>query len=316
MPLAVLIILSTLIDNIVMLEKIKKFMLIFLIIDAVMAILQFFEFDFAWDIRSMLQSFSLDQDIRVMHAIKSHDHPIGLAYQSITFSYHMLLLFALSFSNLIEDKKNIWNQACFVISAIGLFISFSMSTIGGVVFSVIFLLLRKNKIPDFKLIIFYVLGCLILLLILLYKRDFNFVSAISRFFHLYAGFNVFLDNYIYGMQGIDYTKLSTPYLEKLNDVPNYVLYEAVHNSYMLAMLKLGFLVIVLIFFLFFLIAKLCKTVELGFSNGRYLYSIYFPAYFITSFFHNAGAYTGDQLFWIVVGLLITTVSFDKGNRNE
>ena len=316
MPLVVIITFSILIKHIIEFEKIKKILTIFLSIDAIIAIFQFFEFDFAWKIRALLQTFSSDNDARVMHAINTHEHPLGLAYQSITFSYHMILFFALTFSNWIEDKKNINYQIYFIIASIGLFMSFSMSAIGGVFISYVLFIYRRNLIPNKILIINFLLAGLLILLALLIKREFNFVSAHSRIFHLYAGINVFIDNYIFGLQGNEYTTLARPYLDRFSYVPSYVYNEAVHNSYLMAMLKLGCLSIFLIFFLFYSILKLCQVVEFISSKGCYMYSLYFPAYFTTSFFHNAGPYTGDQLFWVVVGFLVISVSFDTDYHNE
>jgi O-antigen ligase len=202
------------------------------------------------------------------------------------------------------------------LAVTGLFLSFSMSSIGGAVLSSIFLALRKRKIPHLPSIFFGLLGTLTLMLLLFIKRDFNFVSAESRIFHFYAGINVFLDNYIYGLQGREYTVLGKTYLEEFANVPEYVFHEAVHNSYLLALLKIGGLGIVLIIFLIYLIASLCKTHELSSFRGRYLYSLYFPAYFITAFFHNSGPYTGDQLFWIALSLMIVTTNFDAVTSNE
>jgi hypothetical protein len=110
MPLVILVTVTTLVDDENKLEKVKFLLIILLGVNALFALLQFFELDLAWKIRAMLHSLSSDNDFRVIATIKNHYHPIGLSYQSINFSYQMLFFFALTFSNLIDDKKNVSNR--------------------------------------------------------------------------------------------------------------------------------------------------------------------------------------------------------------
>ena len=287
------------------------FLIIF--INVILAIFQFFGVDFFWDFKRLY--FPIHFDYRYESNVLFRDKIMGFSSNPINFSY-FLIFFVASLShysrNLFTSDK-ISSLFIFIFLLFLLIITQSRSLILSYAFSIIFTLFYtyKLKISFNKYLMF--IPVIMISLLFFNKNGFTDLTAYSRLIHLYAGFNVFLDNLLHGIGFDSYTKYSYFYLDMLQDhfsISDYLYYESSHNSYLNVLIKYGIFGFLSIFSFFIF---LYKTFNLSKNhNLSFLYMCYVITYLFNSFFHNQGFFAGDQFFLMCVSVF----AFYFSNKHE
>jgi len=275
------------------------------------AIFQFFQFDFAWEMRRFFETTDAIVNQQLIDQIK----PAGLAFYSITYSYHTIILASILFSRFI-NYLSINNFILFLFGFFAVFVSSSESAIFGFILAMlIFIFFNALRIYTRFLIVFTISALLILILfIYVYSgRDFVFYDM-NRIYLFKAGLFAFKENFLLGLGGSDINEITFLYLENA-DISNWVKNLSIHNSFLLAFIKKGIFMLIPFLLLFYVYFKNLMLLKV---ENKYLYTffyVYLISYCFHSFFHNAGMFNKDQLFWIIFAFLCAAVNIYKKKLN-
>lgn len=307
-PLATFSYISSYISNKNSIYLLRNFFIFLLLITTIVAIFQYFKIYFAWHMRLALNTDELSTDPRMESLFIYRDHPMGLAYYSITYSYQMLIGIAAIFSCLIAKKT----KHIFIYSTIlwlGLVLTFSKSAITGIFIS--FLTVKKNILSKKKNVIFLFAIIASIILYLLLSSAFTLSNILAtRFYHLRVGLKVILDN-PYGIGVTDYAIFSSPIFQQFIIPGLDIQQENVHNAYLFPIIKFGWIAILPIIILIFLVVKRIKKVKVSSLVFWYFFMIYFTSYAFHIFFHNAGPFSGDHMFWIMFAYMAASLKVFK-----
>jgi len=275
------------------------------------AIFQLFDFDFAWDMRKFI-NFNNDPDDVVSIQIQERDRPVGLAYFSITYSYQMLILASLFVSNFLVERSS-KNRNLAIFGVVGLLVCLSRSaTLGFFISVVVYFLLNGLRLKNLAIL----LMVLFIFSIGFYIQDLRDISVLndsSRYYLFLAGVNVFIDFIISGTGSLDYTDFTMDYMSSYG-APAWAQNHSVHSSLLTALIRHGFLLFLPIFYLYYIYIKENKVIKNYNKNLYVFFYIYIISYTVHSFFHNAGIFNKDQLFWLVFGFLIASKNvYNKHN---
>ncbi len=263
-------------------------------ISMLIAIFQFFQFELAWQLREIISSNGFAKI------------PSGLAFFSITYSYQMLILISLVFSKYLTDI-NIKTMLWFFIVLFGLFASISKSATLG--FSLAMLILFIKTINLNKIIFFMVILTILISLYLLqdFKAFIDHSVALRTTLFTY-GFKSFIDFIFVGMGNL-------VFFQHIEENYNFVIPTSPHNSYLNFLIKNGILAIIPLIYFYIIY----------FSNIRYIkrydyrlyvfFYVYIISYSFHSFFHNAGIFNGDQLFWLIFAYLLAIKKIYRAQKN-
>lgn len=307
-PLGIFTYISCYISNINSIYILRKIFIFLLLISTIVAIGQFFKIDFAWSLRAALFTEDLSLNPRMASFFIARDHPMGLAYFSVTYSYQMLIGFAAILSCWIAEKSKHKFYAT-IIFFLGLILTFSKSAITGALIGL--LTVKKNIINKNKNLIF--LSAVIVSLSLywlLASTNIQNNLSLDRLNHFYVGLRVILDN-PYGIGWQDYTMFSSPYFQQFNFSSIYLQGETCHNAYILPIINFGLIAILPIFILITLTVKRIKKIKEFNSVFWIFFGFYFTAYAFHIFFHNSGPFSGDQLFWIMFAYMTASLKVFK-----
>jgi hypothetical protein len=270
----------------------------------IIAVLQFFQFDFAWEIRKYIQ-FSIHGDIINTQLIQ-RVNPSGLAYYSITYSYHALILASIFFSRFLITMS-INNLILFIFGLFGLAVSNSASAFYGFIIATFFYILFTRLRSRECLIIF--IGICIFVFFL---NDFLFFGDYARLHMFKAAFYVLNENFFVGIGNADYNLLASTYFEGIN-APAWWYEISIHNSFLIPLVRFGIFMLIPFLLLYYFYIKCLKVLK---KKNTYLHSflsVYLISYSIHAFFHNAGMFNKDQLFWILFGFLVSIKNVYKNN---
>lgn len=274
------------------------------------ALFQFLQFDQAWLIRMGI-GFDPDPRDPITAQLFGRARPMGLAYFSITYSYQMLIVASLSFA-LYRYRDGYFYKALFLFCFLGLFFSLTKSSIFGFLFSILLYIFFSGilSLPRLLSILIISFG-VIFVWMSLSDREFIDQSFMNRSYHLYASLRIFLDYFFTGIGSKDYFLLNYTYLREFPELPSYALDEAAHNSYVATFVKLGFLSLFLFFFFYGSYCTSISKLKEHYPLIHCFFWVYIVAYSFHSFFHNAGVFNGDQLVWLVFGLLLAFMRINE-----
>lgn len=289
------------------------------------AILQFYGINWAWNLRTFIQGPG--SSIRLSEWFIKRDRPMGLAYHNITLTYQSLIFSSYLISTFLFNKESRYltsRNFILLFGLINLFILKSRSLFFGLglAFFIAYIYENKKSILRFgslksffqPILIFLVLATLFVFFIISqHKAVFDNTFA-SRFYHIYAGLNIFLDHLVFGIANVPYQNFSHYYLDKIDTyVPYYVFDEGVHNSFLSALLKNGIFILVPLFFTYKIWIKSNSFFSVPHKKIYLFFLVYLISYSFHSFFHNQGIFTGDQLFWLMFSFLVVSSNLYKSN---
>lgn len=280
-------------------------------VSMIVAIFQFLNFDLAWKLREFIDT-SANNDEIVKTQISERKRPGGLAYYSITYSYQMLIIASLFFANyfLNNKKKNIIYM---MFGSFGLIASLTRSSISGFIFATLFFYFFKYL--NFRKFLSYSLLLLIFILIFMSQstRDFLSQEDFNRYYLFLSGLNVFWDYFFTGVGGRVINDLTAEYA--INFGMNLsVINLSIHNSILSQLIRHGFLMFIPIIYLYYIFFSNLKLLKYENPRLYVFFYIYIISYTFHSFFHNAGIFNGDQLFWIIFSYLFAVRNVYKINN--
>lgn len=289
----------------------EKVIILVSIISIATAILQYLQFDLGWEIRKFID-FNPSKLDAISIQITDRIRPMGLAYFSITYSYQMLIISSFIFSYFIINK-NSRNIFLLLFGFFSLFVSLTKSSLFGFTIAILIVVFYQKVTLKKILILSTFFLCIIILWYNQNSRNFLDVSSLSRLYLFNAGFNVFLDFFITGTGSLNYINFTKLYMEEFG-LPFWITEMSVHNSYLAVLIKHGFLVIFPIVYLYYI--YFLNNIYLKRYNYRLyiFFFVYIIAYTFNSFFHNAGIFNGDQLFWLIFAYLLVSNKIYKKKK--
>jgi hypothetical protein len=272
------------------------------------AIFQFFNFDFAWEVRKFI-NFNDDPNDIISAQLLERNRPGGLAYYAITYSYQMLILASIFVAKYFENstfKNTIWA----IFGVFGLFACLTRSSLLGFIIAVVAFVVFRNF--SLKKLLIAIVSIVILGIGFVFQetRDISSVNNLSRYYLFLSGIDVFMDFIISGVGSQNYIEFTSKYMENYN-VPTWSVNHSVHNAFLTVLIKHGVFMLIPIFYLYYIYFRNIKLLK--FENFR-LYAffyIYMISYTFHSFFHNAGMFNKDQLFWIIFAYLLAVKNIYK-----
>lgn len=295
------------IDFIVTTKKIKSFWVYFLIpsiVTSLVAILQYLQMDFFWEIRSYLQQFS-PKDKGIEAILISRHRPVGFAYFFITLSYQLLIgLMAALYYYSYRKSLKLFKGSLVIIIWCALLVSLTRSAILGILLAVFVLYIKDKKITVNKIFLLFGFVCLAVYT-LLFSRDIIDLSTLNRIYLAMLGWYVYLDNWFLGI-GLDtytnYTKFYFRYLPE--NVSEDVYRQSSHNSYLNALILFGSFILIPFIALYAMLYRYINIIK-KFDRGiAIVLWLYFISYSVHVFFHNAGIFFYDHLVWLIIGYVI------------
>jgi hypothetical protein len=272
------------------------------------AIFQFFNFDFAWEIRKTI-NFSNDPNDLVSMQLLEENRPPGLAYFAVTYSYQMLILASIFVAKYFENptfKNVMWA----IFGVFGLFASLTRSSLFGFIIAVVaFIVFRnfslKNLLFTIVLIVIFGIG-----LVIQETRDLSNINNLSRYYLFLSGFNVFMDFIFSGVGGQNYIEFTSQYMASYS-VRTWADDLGVHNAFLVAFMKHGILMLIPIFYLYSIYFRNIRLLKFEYFRLYVFFYLYMVSYTFHSFFHNAGMFNQDQLFWIIFAYLLAVKKIYK-----
>jgi O-Antigen ligase len=278
-------------------------------LSTLVAILQFVDFDFAWDLRAALgtlQGHAMHEDSSFLNR-----RPMGLSFSPIQLTTQLCLAFAIYVA--VVDKERISRPgqssaaSSNVVAAAFLLIAFSIAAatrspiLGACIFLIVYLVQRQS---GWLLVLLLAGGALTYfageqLLELFQSKQARVLridddSAMGRLALWKFGMLLFRDNPLgYGFGFVPASQHWMPYWHELYTLQGAddIKTKELHN-YVLIMLNTYGVGLMLILPL---LASILRRV------GNYL--IYFIPYLAHIMFHNSGPFWNDTLIWFVVGAL-------------
>jgi hypothetical protein len=289
---------------------------VFFGISCILAILQYYNFDFAWQIRGL---FGFRGGGEVEKQFIARSKPFGLNYYSINFSHTITLIFPYIFSQCFyRNSYQMIYKILFPIYFLALITINVKSAILGVgIYFVIKWVLQKKRTQIVKIIV--LIGLLAIISfgwnyynITQYLSSSTITSFIVRIPLLLMG-TIILWNFPFGIDGnIGYHELAKQFLPLIEHLPmsESVLRLAPHN-YLLTYGIFNFgiisvLIAILIYTLPLFIALQVKKTTLHF-NSIYIQSNALGwgviVYFVNNMFHNGGPLMGHQLYFFICAII-------------
>ena len=319
----------------------KAFVLLFIFIsiNAVIGILQFF---------NVGQVYLMREHLHKVQIIGQQGRVIGLSRDVIEFGYTLQLglMLALGFINtrFPASHKNSLRIFCICILfilGVAMVLNGTRSVIGGVLLSVFFYALFGQKLSKEKLfsrryivkaVLFIVCVVAISKFILnistgsneLIDRLFSLKdpSALGRSPRFMLALDIFKQNLFGVGSTVNYARKAMIHWGSIG--PNIGLglnSFSVHNHFLRAFVFYGFIggILFLVFFLRILVAciKMWSIQGDYYLKGFFLGScLFLVAYAVNIFFHNYGPLSGDNLFWFWLGLMVAAINIDREKNDQ
>lgn len=273
--------------------------LLFTVISAVLAVLQYVGIDLAWDVRRVLGKIQGDPP-DIQHILRSGGRPMGLGFTPIQYSYHLVAGYVVA--NLLY-RYGLMNWRLYavfaVIALLGSAANGTRSLVLGILVNESLQLAIRGQLKSYALLAvgaaFAVAGFFYLEAAGSRVASVGDSSAVSRAVLLEFGLRLFLDNPFglgWGMKPGDYAWL---FWEKLSHLPkaDAVFRLGIHNAFVNFLLQYGVFGLSIVAILAAL--HLRKAIAI---------TVTFLAYFINAMFHNAGVFVGDLYFWFAFAIFI------------
>lgn len=314
--------------------RINKIIIMYYILVAIssfVAILQFLEVEWAWQIRSMMPISVGDQDGIIANALEQRHRPMGMAYFPISLGYQTVWAFPLAWY--AWAAKNDFCKSTRLIAVLSLILiimgglaSGTRSTLLAIVVQVFILMAIKSGANIFSIantIKVFLLTAMVLLGAYLIQGDrwlLEDSSALGKIWLSYVGILYAVDNPI--GQGFDwsiYNAFKMSILSASSLIPDEVVGEieqfAPHNQFINSVVIYGWLGLLLIVHFYW--SYMRRLYRLGRENLSNSQSLSIPlfcgfvGYLINSLFHNAGLFVGDHLAWYFVALSVMLIKFSR-----
>ena len=272
----------------------------------IIAVLQYFQFDFAWELRKYIQFPGPDNIIN--EQLINQINPSGLAFYSITYSYHAVILASIFFSRFFITMS-INNLLLFIFGLFSLAVSNSSSALYGFIIATIFYILFTKLRSRDCLIIFIAIS---IFLFYIFQNNLVFLGDNSRAYLLRAGFFVLNENFFVGIGNANYNMAASSYFDMIGATAwwNEV---SLHNSFQIPLVRFGIFMLIPFLLLYYFYIKCLKFIK---KKNTYLHSflsVYLISYSFHAFFHNAGMFNKDQLFWVIFGFLVAVKNVYKND---
>ena len=274
------------------LNFVVRWILIFAVVSAVVAILQFMGIGLAWDVRRALGLIQGDPaDIRQI--LRSGSRPMGICFTPIQFSYHLIAGYVLANLLYRQGMMKPWMYAAFtIIALIAAAASGTRSLVLGIL---VHEGLQLAAVGRFKTYVMLIVGAVLAAGGYYYLQSVGSrvaslqdTSAVSRMALAQFGLHLFIDNPFGFGWGFEPAKLAWLYWEELSHLPkaDAVFRIGIHNTFINFLLRYG-------------IFGFCLIAILALTNLRISIALFisFLAYFVNGLFHNAGVFVGDMYFW-------------------
>ncbi len=317
-----------------------------LVLSAVVAILQFYDVEFAWKLRSMVGPVNPHH----MAAFEARfQRVMGFGSSPINFGYQMVNIFPLVIGVvggfLLDEKRN-WLMKIGLLFCAGILawttvISETRALVAGICIATIVVVFRVKSIHRsrsrrifIQISLFIIIGGASVYSILgvsNYSRwnpaYLSRASQMSRIPVALAGIDVGLQ-YPFGSGVEGFERGKEEAYERLKAFPgsSYILTTGPHNHFINLMVSGGIPGLFLLVAYFVVLFKLSYSLGLGTSD---LFFKTLSAGFIASFSaelvfiqtHNGGPFYGDLIHWYVVGLLLAAtrlknLSYDSSKRSQ
>ena len=272
------------------------------------AIFQFFNFDFAWEIRKFI-NFNVDPNDLISAQLLERNRPTGLAYFVITYSYQMLILASIFVAKYFENptfKNVMWT----LFGVFGLFVSLTRSALFGFIIAVVIYVFFKNFSLKRLLIATTLVATIGISLVIQETRDISSVNNLTRYYLFLSGVNVFMDFLITGIGNLNPVEFTSEYLKNYN-VPSWAVTHSVHNAFLTALIKHGVFMLIPVFYLYYIYFRNIGLFKFKDCRLYAFFYVYMISYTFHSFFHNAGMFNQDQLFWIIFAYLLAVKNIHK-----
>ena len=282
---------------------------------ALIAIFQFFQFDFAWELRRLIKSTDLDAPL--ITQLYEQKKPFGLAFYSITLSYQMIILASIFFSRYM-NYRSLNNLILLLFGFLAVFATKSESALFGFIFAILaYIFFNVLKTYTKILIVLIIASILVIILFILlsFQHDHSSLSDYtSRIYLFNAGIFAFKENFLLGLGGNDINVATFQYLKDI-DVRDWVKSMSIHNSFLIPLIKHGVLMLLPFLLLFYVYFKSINVLKYKNKNLYTFFYVYIFCYVFHSFFHNAGIFNKDQLFWIIFTLLVAAANIYRRKLN-
>ena len=272
------------------------------------AIFQFFNFDFAWEMRKFI-NFNDDLNDPITNQLIERNRPGGLAYYAITYSYQMLILASIFIAKYFENptfKNTIWA----IFGVFGLFVCLTRSSMLGLIIAVVAFIVFRNFSLKRLLIAIVLIVILGIGFVIQETRDISSVNNLVRYYLFLSGIDVFMDFIISGVGGQNYIEYTSKYMENYN-APTWSVNQGVHNAFLTVLIKHGVFMLIPIFYLYYIYFRNIRLLKFVDFRSYAFFYVYMISYTFHSFFHNAGMFSKDQLFWIIFAYMLAVKHIHK-----
>lgn len=315
-PLLIGILTLSLINNIKALTTFIHLIAVAASVSAFFGIMQFFNVEIFWEIRSHLGP------------IIDYERIPGLAFFGINLSYQLgsiiplMVGVYLSPETYIKRKKPLILVLIFIMSS-GLLVTLSRSGILGCLIGVLTVLLISPRYRLSRLLFFALVATLAIYSISsMSERIFDAESsALSRIPLAITAIKIARDHPL-GVGRGQWEEQAEEYISEIRHLPFHqvVLVTSSHNQFLNILVYWGFPGLILVIMFYRQIFKgitfvrnttnnpLFQTISAGLLGS-------FISYIINSMFHNAGPFLGDPFNWYLIGISFILMNFEYRSKN-
>ncbi len=292
-----------------------KFFIIILSVSAIVAVLQYFNIDLFCSLRFKL---GLSPRSVIREVLLSRHRAVGLALYYIPLAYQLICFYPFIFYFISLNKKNAnkW-VAVFTIFFLGIFTSGTRSAFLGLILGVCFVYLTQRRIRKWAA---FSLASILLFSIVFIGIDFSRYNSPPRIFR--SDDSLFLKprllySFVYTISknilkkdtisAIKEESIGKPLRQqiKIQDAQRYH-DPSSHNQFINTFLTYGIFGLIALFFYYLYIWRLC-------NRGLFFCKAGIISYIILSFFHNAGPFYGDYIWWHVCAFVVySAVAAQRG----
>lgn len=318
LPLLILLSVSSILKKDTDIEKLFLFISIFLLISCVIAIFQFFNFEFSWSLRGY---FKFANDKFVEDLFITREKIFGLSYYSIQLGYQIGVFAPFIFYFIVQynSKLAIIGMSILVVTS---FLSGSVSAVISIF--ILFALYNFTNLNRKKFYYFLFTIFILSIFILYYSDNLLQPDKLSRIPLISMGLISMID-YPLGHPDPSNAIINT-YIKYYNFFQNvsyshYAETFSSHNSLINVGIRFGILFSIFYLFLFiFSFYQVNQRIKDFNDNDIRLYriatltKISLIIFFLQSMVHNAGLQSGDLIGWLIIILIMQLENINKNGN--
>ena len=269
------------------------------------AILQYFDFDIAWEVRGL---FPDTGDDVVRYQIENRVREPGLAYYSVQLQYQINSFIAAVSIFLMKSK--FFKYYLYSFAIISFILNLKSALVGILIFYFIVSKSNIKRSDYFKVLIGFLLIALLLFSV---QMDVWYVSIAERVTFLIIGFYIISQN-PFGVVNRENELTNAIYaLEQYSEYLTYSEYlyrMSFHNIFINISLDTGWIGLAILVSLYFMLYSFYKKHGSA-SNYALVGKAFLISNLALTMTHNSGPFTVDPYFWIINATLIGLIKFQK-----